>query len=195
MKNIHIFFITTLIVSSLNVRAQHDSINQLNEKGHKHGYWKVMLSNKIVTTDSIQATYFAYEVYDDGKKIISYRRARFLRKAIVICSRQDLVTGEITILDGIYKYYVKDVLVLEEYFRNGYISYAKYYSKNRKTGEYYVSEWYDFDRRYNNQAGSYYFELAFTPTHIVAYQYRKGKKRWKEYRTERIIDKHISIKT
>lgn len=75
---------------------------------------------------------------------------------------------------------------MEECFRQGYVSYSKSYKKNRKTGKFYVSDFYNFDKRYNNQAGSCYIELAFTPTNIVAYWYRKGEKRWKQYRTERL---------
>lgn len=107
MKKTYIFFTTVLIVIGLNINAQNDTINQFNGKGQKHGYWKLFFSEKLAPTDSIHAAYFAYEVYDDGQKVMSYRKIRLLAKATLIFSGQAPEVGKPIIIDGTFKYYIR----------------------------------------------------------------------------------------
>lgn len=175
--------ICILLFISFFASAQNDTVNRFNEKGHKQGYWKKFLNDRVLSSDSMQASFIAYEVYDDDQKIISYNKPLFVNINHIVYSGHKPDPGKPEIINGTFKYYSKkQVLMLEESFKNGYMVYSKFYKKNRKTGELYIVEFYDFGRRYNNQVGSFYHELAFTPTNIVAYWFRKGEKRWKDHK-------------
>lgn len=184
MKNRELKLTLLIIISIIfSAQAQNDTIDKLNQKGQKDGYWRILLNDKTVRTDSAHASFIAYEVYDNGLLVLSYRKPRLIRISKTEFSGHQPTIGKPELINGTLKYYdSKNILKYEEYFENGFIVYSKFYRKNRRKKAMYIHEFYDFSKRYNNQLGSFYYELAFTPTHFVSYWYRKEGKRWKDFK-------------
>jgi hypothetical protein len=113
-----------------------DTLNQVDEKRKKVGYWVELLSSdfKIVKKEK-KATYFRFVYYQNDTRFDSGLMSATY-KQFLIKTKQKTKEGEITILNGHYSMYdpKTNTLIKEFAFRNGKISFLKEYYKNGVLG-------------------------------------------------------------
>jgi hypothetical protein len=177
----------TILLLSLNVivgLGQNDTLNKINTKGKKQGYWICHLDDKFKITDSTKGVYVGFDLYDNGQNLtrIGYRSNAYLTIMDSIIPVKHKI-GRYKLLNGKVFFYSKaNDMVMEEIFSQGHpVKYVAYYDSPPCVGK--ISEIADFTRLYNNTKGSYYYEIrSCRSDDIKKIWYRKGSKKWKAYR-------------
>lgn len=166
--------------------AQTDTLNQVDTKGRKTGYWKVWVNERADAVKSqSEACFYAFEYWEEGRCIITFYRHKW--KFIKLTYDSVLPPkGQPVPLAGTFKWYDKhDRLVAAETFSAGYPKYCKSYSGPQSEKVFKLNEDLDFTKRYNNQPGTFYIEIHFSDDRKpLQYWYRKGKKGWRSYKME-----------
>ena len=149
MKKLSLIFLFLFAITTIS-HAQ--DLNKYDEKGKKHGKWKVYL-NKYwkVLDDSSKATYYRYTFYDHGENQHQMGRGDFKMVASIDTSKQK----GIKILDGEYHWYdSKGRLQYIHILKNGvYMYYKEYYN----TGE--LEKLFDYTRHTKGFPYSWYMML------------------------------------
>lgn len=174
-----------LTFQSIAIFGQKDTINQLNSKGKKIGYWKVFLDEKCDPTDSINACFYGYELYDNGKYVWKFFKQEKAQEEGVRTYQGKLPEkGKPELLNGTFKsYYSYGLLAQESDYKNGHPLYLNSILRDKKNPETTVfRQVFYFDRLYNNIPGTYYYEEISNNTSIKKYWYYKGKSGWKVYK-------------
>lgn len=180
--------VTSLSIGSISY-AQIDSINQINADGKKNGYWMVYLDTFMQETDSADAYFYGYDLYDNGEIVYCYsRRGEAWRKRCTLEYSGVLPEkGKPVLINGTLKFFENGRLVSLEIYKDGNPLFweAYTYGKNDTLRAGFIETFY-FDKLYNNIPGTYY--LTYTSNFndgssmIAEYWYRKGKKGWKAYK-------------
>jgi len=112
-----------LLLGCFSVQAQQTGpFNQYNPKHKKQGLWKVFLTDHLITTkDSTQATYCAYDYYDNGTLVVWTSGAQNVKKKAVRMEHEGDAPqkGKPVLLNGKFKFYDKFGLILDETYKNG----------------------------------------------------------------------------
>ncbi len=176
-----------LIFYGLHLPAIKDTLNQLNQKGQKHGIWIIYLDENINPTDSANSFFFAYELFDNGEKLFEFKN---FRKKIKVKEKTELVLlskkGSPQLLNITIKWYTLKTgsLSREEKYVNGYPTFFKGYNKKSRTifrrtdtSNYYVEN-IDFTKKYNGTPGTHYYEFIVSEYDIRKYWFRKENGHW-----------------
>lgn len=168
----------TVILGQANI-----TLNQHNEKGKKHGYWKTFFDDKITPTDSVNSVFFAYQLFDNGETVYMYGDFREKKKLNITYPRPLPAKGKPYLLNGKFIWRDKDsTLLMEEYYSDGFPQQYCIYQMN-KNKNLVISEEVDFTRKFDNMQGSFYSALYFMNSDgALKFWYRKGKRRWNFYR-------------
>jgi hypothetical protein len=121
-----IIYILTLLIGMITISNAQD-LNKYDEKGKKHGKWKVYLDKYWkVLDDSSKAVYYRYTFYDHGENQHQMGRGDHRMVASIDTSTQK----GIKILDGEYHWYdSRGNLRYIHILKNGvYMYYKEYYS-------------------------------------------------------------------
>ncbi|MNV05038.1 hypothetical protein D3C71_953610 [compost metagenome] len=180
-------FLLIYVISPLISFGQ--EFNKTDPEGKKTGYWKVFLDEKINLTDSLNAYFWAYEFYDDGKIIAQkFKKTSYDKNSTLIFDGIFPAKGNPVALNGVFKWFYnnkgKEELLEEDTYKNGFTLHLKEYA----FGEIWLH--YDFTRKYNNMEGSCYIinNLTYlftteTRRKTTCYWYFKTGKRWKSVKT------------
>lgn len=145
------------------------TINQLDEKGKKHGPWKAYIDkNWKQVKDSSKASHFWYTHYEHGYEI--YRLAD--RKGLVL---EHTSASKGKVLDGEYRWKdKKGDLRYVDVFENGkYITYSSF--KNGKKNEF-----AEYTKQWRSEPNT--FRLSIYRNDKVQYYFlRNGNKGWMLY--------------
>lgn len=161
-----VIVITTFIISNFFLcPAQPDTLNQLNVKGKKQGYWLCYLNKRFKPTDSIKGVYVGFDLYDDGINLtrIGKRRGLSHQRIVDSITSSGHKFGRFKLLDGkILFYNKKNLLTSGEIYSQGHP--LKYYVTSRcghpntECAEE-VLEMVDFTKLFNNIRGTAYVEF------------------------------------
>lgn len=142
----------TLLLSFNFLKSQESSINRVDERGLKDGYWIIYLNKygKRVVDTVVTRFYWRYTYFDHGKNI--YPMGRFISKKgkidgpSVIPSNNDAI-----LLNGEYKCYEKGRLRYVHVFKNGYyVSYKEFYANGQ------IAVFFDYTKHAEGQPNSWY---------------------------------------
>lgn len=139
MRNLFFLFI---LLSSVFSIAQTEKLNQLDDKGKKHGKWVVYLdSHWSQLKDSSQATFYRYNYYDHGVSL--YPMGPCGKKGWKMKMSNDRPPSAYKLLDGTYTWYNKEGKISSEHIlKNGeYVSCKEYYP----TGE--LNQHFDYTKK------------------------------------------------
>jgi hypothetical protein len=180
----HAFFIICMLFY-LTASAQTDPLNRLNDKVKKDGYWIQYLDSLLYPTDSANAYFVGYDLYDNGIKVFNFGdRPGLWKKDKLVYEGQLPLKGQAKLLDGTFKLYSPEMRIeSEEIYKNGKPFYIKSYVYNKKDPvNSSFNEVLYFDRLYNNIPGTFYYEEYLFGKLRTKYWFRKGKRGWKSYR-------------
>lgn len=177
----HLLFYTFLFLTFCSF-TQEDSLNQFKGNRKKDGLWKVYLDQYLNPVDSIQKAYFyAFERYDNGQVVFKFYKEKYLSNDSVAHTQQFSELGNPIILDGKIEWFESDGKIMKQFeFKNGFPVYYKsyqYYANNPTKCGY--NEIRDWSKKYNDLAGSYYYEAFWDGKLLVVGWFKKDKKKWK----------------
>ena len=159
--------------------AQADTLNQLNAKGKKNGYWKVYLDDKLEPVTSESSAYFyGYEYFDNGKNVFPflYDKGKIVYNSIVPDK------GKPALLGGTFRWYNENGILTEEnVYKDGYPFLIKNYFFPKKRPEEVSMQVLYFDKQYNNTPGTCYYEEYYKGRLKDKRWYRNGENGWKVY--------------
>lgn len=177
----------TLLLIALISQAQRDSLNQLNSKGKKNGYWIAYVDQYCNPTDSANAYFYGYELYDNGKYVWKFHPQEKSNKEGTMTYQGTLPEkGKPTLIDGTFKsYYTYGLLSEHLVFKAGHPFFWDSYLRYEKDPENIVlRQVFYFDRLYKNIPGTYYYEEHDNGKLSRTYWYYKGKNGWKCYKNK-----------
>jgi hypothetical protein len=178
-----------LIVLPIYLYGQFDTINKFNASGKKQGYWVCYIDSIFqVTTDTLKAAYFAYDYFDDGRNMT---KVGVRSMKVHHTEAYSEITGnqKIKILSGkIILYDKRKRTRIVEIYKLGLLLSVKSYNKyTRVNGKECLSEFLNFELRYENEIGSFYFEenLDCSSTdRVKKYWFRKKDGKWQAIKIE-----------
>lgn len=142
--------------------AQTDTINQFNGKGKKNGYWIRYLDLSLNPADSSNSFYYAFEYYDNGFCVYKFKKDKWQSKFKIFYANPNtqIQKGKPILLNGTFKWYWYESgpIAEEQIYVNGKPLFLKTYSWLDTTGTSAHNEVLYFDKLYNGQIGSYYYE-------------------------------------
>lgn len=184
MKHLLIVFI---LLAGISASGQTDTLNRVNAKGKKDGYWKVFLDSMAFPTDSVNSYFCGYDLYDNGVHVFCYSDRNTLWKSYRFVYSGILPEkGSPVTIDGAFKWFdEKGRLINVEIFKEGKpLFWESTQYLWRDTTAITFKETIYFDKLYNNERGSFYFTEAYSDSSTQEFWHRKGKKGWKAYRIE-----------
>jgi hypothetical protein len=164
--------------------AQADTLNKLNTRGKKTGYWKVLLNENADPVDSLKdACFYGIELWDGGEYVFSYFKHPKYAKLIFEGALPE--KGDPQLIEGTFKWYdSRGYLANEEVFKNGRPFFYKSYNWDKENPA--ISTFNEvlyFDRLLDGTPGTYYYEeLGYGGRLAGKYWYKKGKRGWRVYR-------------
>ncbi len=174
----YLLFSLSLICLTSSSQNNADTLNKYNDKGKKHGYWKVYLTETIVKTkDSTKAFYYAYNYYENGSLVILTTNLGTRKKPVKIeYDGVKSTAGHPVLLNGRLKLYDKHGLEYDEIYANGLPTYKMSYASYKGAPNVKL-ELLDYSRPYKNQMGSFYYELYYQDgTVYKKYWFTKNEK-------------------
>lgn len=181
-------FYTFIFIFALGqyIFSQSDTLNKLNSKGKKTGYWKVLLDNRFIKTNSINdANFYAFELYDNGETVCPFQRVRN-KKTVFRFDGTVPNKGKPEAITGTIKWYdKKNRLSLEDRFENGCPVYKKSFHgpKDKTDTLVRVFEELDFTEKYNGIPGTFSYKVySLYSDKVTKYWFRKGNKGWRAYK-------------
>ncbi|MBP6755061.1 MAG: hypothetical protein KA210_02855 [Bacteroidia bacterium] len=186
MKQIFSLF---FILIAYTLFSQVDTLNRYSNNGKKDGVWKVFLNQYLIPIDSSNAYFFAYERYDNGQIVFEFYRENLSWKDFSFKYSKPLPKiGYPEELNGRVECFEPNGEIMFQYdFHNGfpiYYKYYQYYADNPKKCGY--NEIKDWSKKYNDLAGSYYYQALWDGKLLVVGWFKKDKKKWK-LKKEKII--------
>ncbi len=136
-----LFFLNTILFFSLFTFSQTEKLNQLDDKGKKHGKWVIYLDeNWDKVKDSTRAIYYRYNYFDHDVSL--YPMGPCGKKGWKLESLVAPGTSA-KMLNGTYKWFTKEgKLSSEHVLKNGeYVSCKEYYP----TGE--LNQHFDYTKK------------------------------------------------
>lgn len=150
-------FLSLLLLLSVFSFSQNEKLNQVDEKGKKHGKWIVYLDNNwYKVKDSAKAVFYRYNYFDHGTSL--YPMGPCGKKGWKLESATEPGTSP-KLLSGTYKWYNKEgKLSSEHILKNGeYVSCKEYYP----TGE--LNQHFDYTKKCKGEIhgwGVYIYDKA-----------------------------------
>ena len=179
MKTIRNQLLTTFIIVTFLSFSQSDTLNRLNSKGKKTGYWLKYLDDNVQIVDSINSFFYGYEYYDNGTKLFAFEKLWF--KKIQAAKYGEILPkkGHPVLLTGTFRWFVRgdSAQFVEETYKDGYPLVLKSLSRNLTDQSIYISELFDYTKTYNNISGSFYVQMG-----RKKWYYMKSKKGWRRFR-------------
>lgn len=151
-----LFFLLSICIS-FSAASQNEKLNQLDEKGKKHGKWVVYLDEHwFKVKDSSKAVYYRYNYFDHGVSL--YPMGPCGKKGWKLESIPAEGASS-KMLNGTYKWFTKDgKLSSEHVLKNGeYVSCKEYYD----TGE--LNQHFDYTKKCKGEIhgwGVYIYDKA-----------------------------------
>lgn len=176
-----------LIISAFSW-AQADSLyNKIDDKGEKNGVWIVYLDSLLNPIDSTGSFFYAYEIYDNGKRVFKHYKDHNSDADSILYNLDYPEKGNPILLDGTFKWFTADGRILEhEEYSAGWPVYWKsyqYYAKDpNKCG---FNEVLDWSKKYKGIEGTYYYEELWDGEVKLEGWFRKGKRGWRVYKIKK----------
>ncbi len=168
--------------------SQSDTLNKLNSSGKKHGYWKVLLNEKVDPVKKIEdACFYGIEYWDNGKPVQKFYKHTW-KYSKIECDGYIPPKGKPELISGIFKWLDKDGSLLnDESYRKGQPKLIRSYTTCGKDNPgMHIFEEIVFTKLYNNIPGTFYVEMHVCQKNEPSkkYWFRKGEKGWKSYKIE-----------
>lgn len=180
------FIITLLLISFSTLLVGQDTLNQLNSKGKKTGYWKVLLNDKVDPVDSLKDAYFyGIELWDNGVDVFKFHKHGSWASEKMVFSGKFPQKGNPVLIDGTFKWFDDKALITsEEIYKNGKPFFIKSYSWDKEDPKIsFFNEVLYFDRLLDNIPGTYYYEeYGYGGELKQKYWFRKGRRGWRVYK-------------
>ncbi|MES2762695.1 MAG: hypothetical protein V4677_10820 [Bacteroidota bacterium] len=187
MPKIYRIVLFSLVALSLKISAQTDTINKLDAKGKKTGYWKVFLDERVMPIDSANSYLYGYEFFESGKSVYPvFITEKNLTRYKITYEGKLPEKGNPMAINGTLKWfdtkYGSDELILLDEFEGGYPKVFKEYCLSGSA----VFQMLDFTKKYNNEVGTFYresyygFIIAKSKEKLTKYWFRKEKNKWKD---------------
>ncbi len=164
-KNIPIYFILLFLIlptfgisQLFNGSKAWDTLNKVDTKGRKTGYWVAYLNKNLEPIDSSRSCYYGFELFQNGKAIFKFNDKKWAKNFILKTDAYQSEPGNPIVLNGIFEWYGTDSLIYnEEIYDYGIPSYyrAYHYTKEGVNG---FNEILYYDTPYQNELGSFYYE-------------------------------------
>jgi hypothetical protein len=163
MRLANIIFAVVLLASDL-LSGQADTLNKVDAKGRKQGFWWQYFDKHLDPVDSSLAVYKGLEFYDSGKLIVKIHEnakwASLARVETVFLTSSR--ARQPALLNGKFRWFWKNdtTPIIEKEFVDGFPVTEKCFHILKRDNREYVTmtEVVDYLRRYNNMPGSYYLE-------------------------------------
>lgn len=162
MNNVKYYILILIFLFAAKIFSQkNDTLNRLNEKGDKIGYWKMYYNINLESVmDTINAKYISFDYYINGK-IFRYTREKKKEGKIKIVYIPKDTLRDNRKLNGVVSYYDSDKnLAYKDEYSQGLLikasSYSYYFDKHYIL---YKEESIDYSRKYNNTENTYYHEV------------------------------------
>ncbi len=182
------FGIIIIFLSSLNLKSQNDTLNKLNINNKKQGYWIIYLNQYLDKADSINAKYYAYELFDNGVNLRPAANRVFkVNKVEIIYDSSKYTFLKVPRIDCKFIFYNKDSSekIIEEY-KKGIIYKLEVYDSHKIKKDSIARKrtaFFDFSLKYEEQIGSFYYEERFfNNDRVKKYWCRKHKGKWKMHK-------------
>lgn len=182
MKTLNLNLIVTfLVLLTTRTVSQNDTLNKLNEKNKRHGFWICFLDQNLGKTDSLHAFYYGYELFDNGRNLTALGKRNMKVYSISAPSNMKKVQSPI-LLNGSFVLLNRNgsERSIEEY-KNGYPYIFKAFKayKAKKLNDFEL-QYFDFSKMYQDQKGSFYFEeRSPNSKDTTKYWFRKIDGVWK----------------
>jgi hypothetical protein len=177
--------IIIFILITLNISGQTDSLNRLDEKGKKNGYWVQYLDSLLYPTDSSNSYFYGYDLYDHGLRVFKFSdRPKSWKKDKMVFEGQLPGKGMPKPVEGTFKFYRPEIRIeSEEIYKDGKPFYMKsyIYSKKDQVNSMFNEVLY-FDKLYNNIPGTFFYEEYDDGKLTRKYWFRKGQRKWTSIR-------------
>lgn len=187
MKGILIIIILTPFLAT----SQSDTLNKFDLKQKKDGFWTILLDKYLNPADSQNAFFVAYELYDHGKKLHTYRKVSWRVKDSIVYSNSLPEKGQPVLINGQFKWYDRKnkIITAEEQYYNGFVEFEKefHYVKRKDSLIWSTKAIIDYTKKYNNTIGTSYIEqftnydVYYGSTYKKYWYYKKNGK-WGSYR-------------
>jgi hypothetical protein len=166
------------------VCGQVDTLNKFNVNGKKDGYWLQYLDSLTNPSDSVNAFFYGYELYDNGIKVFKfYEKSQIYKNYTLVYDGNFPSKGNPILIDGTFKWYSNEVQIENiEIYKFGKPHYFKSYVYSINQLNSIFNEVLYFDKLYNGVIGTYYYEEYLNGNLIRKYWYRKGRKKWKSFK-------------
>ncbi len=179
--------VTVFLFNFLAGFSQADTLNKLNAKGKKNGYWISYLDANTWKTDSASAKFLMFEFYDNGKLITNTPKYNWKAKNNLKCELDSFKNSKL--ISGTFKWYDPKTkqLIVEEKYLNGHpvttIEYFYYKSQEKYICS--MKHLYFYNKRYNNEHGSFYYEewndtsYYYFTSELKRSWFKKSGKKWR----------------
>jgi len=189
-----------LIFFVLHGSAQVDSafvfdeakLNQKDEKGRKHGFWKRYLTYELKPCKIEKAYFFGYELYDHGERVQKFYHQRFKKRSRFKSNISHLDIVEPILLDGRFEWHTKKGKILSrEIYKNGRPYYITSYKFSRKDPEVLIfTENLYYNKLYGKKIGTFYYEEYTKGVLTFKGYFRKRDRGWRVYGDKKGNPKH-----
>ena len=165
--------------------ASGDTLNRYNTANKKDGFWTVYLDSLLKPVDITQSYFFAYEQFDNGTEVFTFKQFPFydFPKNYTFAYTADRgQKGKPVLLHGSFRiYFPQGWKYKEQTFSNGRPVEIRFMDHEKNNPDVAYSQTLSFDRLYNGQSGSYYYEEKESGSLIASGYFRKGENGWKNY--------------
>jgi hypothetical protein len=186
VRNLTIIF---LLLPLLSFAWSKDSLNRVDTKGKKDGYWKVFLDSQLFVTDSAQSHFYGYDLYDHGHEVFRYSNRGRWKWAQITYEDTLPVKGKPIEITGTFLWYSSDSLLWNtEIYSEGspWFWEANHYLKGGKRPSGFERIY--FYKHFENTEGTFLVAENFSHGETRYYWYIKGDKKWYSKRIEGPFD-------
>lgn len=185
MRHISYIIIFFATLYSITTFGQKEALKKNTSKGKNTGYKKVFLDDKVNPTDSSNAFFYGYDLYNNGKLVFKFYENKWKYNKIIYDGKIPQ-KGRPQILTGTFKWYknygINEFLETEATYKDGNPVFVKTYIRGKKAPTKLIyNQVYYYDKLYNNILGTYYYEEYFDGKLLNKKWFRKGKVGWKCY--------------
>lgn len=155
-----------------------------------NGQHKQFLDSLLCPTDSISASFFGLEYYDNGKGLYTFECNK--KRKSLVAEFEETSSRPIQGINGMVKFYNEQGNLLEEHtFNQGSPKKLTSYNYSVDPNNYWI-EVFHFDSLYNNIPGTYFYETMNKSRELVSQGwFRDGEKGWRVYELKKWEDVHL----
>jgi hypothetical protein len=156
-------------------------LNGFAQQSKKEEYKKTFYDLKLIPTDSINSFFWGFDFYVNDRQIYYTSLNPKMKEYRIPLSSDSLIKGTPHILNGIYTFEKTQKiykLIESEKYINGYPVYFS--SKHFRNDKLDMEEIIDFEKRHEDQVGSYYsYELSNKGKKTNESWFCRTKSKWK----------------